>query len=114
MSFSLATLETLLATMIPVADTFTGGKVADGMDEIGDRAAAAEIAAAEAAELFGAVKDAARNGISVGVISNIVAQAKDVAEAKKLLLDPSLVVELDGVATTADDDVDPDAPATGG
>lgn len=109
MSFSLATLETLLATMIPVADTFTGGAVANGLDEIGDRACAAKIAATEAAELFEAVENAARKGISLGVISNIVAQAKDVAEAKKLLVDPSAVVELDGVATTADDDVDPDA-----
>ena len=107
MSFAVATLETLLQTMIPVADQFTGGKISDALDEIGDRAEAARIVAVESAELFEAVRDAARNGVPVGTINNVVAQAKDVAEAKKLLLDPSLVVDLDGVATTADDDVDP-------
>lgn len=108
-NFRQATISILYRTIVPTVDMFTNGGATAVSDKIGDRAAAAEIACIEAAELFGAIKDAERGGMTEEQIAEIVAQSKDVALAKKLLADPSATVVLDGEETTADDD----APATG-
>ena len=102
--FKQASYFQLFNMLSPAADMFTGGKISGALDEVGDRAAAMEIFCTEAAEMFAAVKDAARNGLDMEQINFIIAQAKDVPEAIKLIGDPSLYVEIDGEQVTADDD----------
>lgn len=110
--FSIANLSILFRTAVPTIDIFTEGFASKRIDDLGDRAAAAEIASIEAAEMFGAIKDAARNGMTEEQIGLIVSNAQDVMEAKKLLLDPSATVVLDGEETTADDDPPAAMPKT--
>lgn len=107
--FAEATLNTLLATALPFVDQITGGKMSAAGDSIGDRARAGKIACIEAAEFFDALESAAEN-IEAGTLTldgamEIVRQAKDIKTAAALLRDPSVVVQLDGEAVTADDDV---------
>lgn len=104
MHFSEATLAILIRTLVPVADMFSNGGGTLVLDEVGDRGEAIEKLGQEIAELGGAIKTAARGGMTEAQIHQIVLEAKDVPEALKLLKDPSTPVLLDGVETDADDD----------
>ena len=112
--FAEVTLNTFLNATLPMGDMLTGGKVSRTGDNLGDRARAMQIACIEAAEFFGALVDAGdrveKGTLQISDVFEIVAEAKDVKTAAKLLADPSVTVMLDGEAVTADDD----APAEEG
>ena len=98
--FSEATLEVFLKSVGPMADMVTGGKFSAGTASLAERSEAARIACEEAAEFFAALSVAATEH-SLASVQAVVREAIDVKTATKLLADPSAVVTLDGVETTA-------------